>query len=205
MSAEATWCQLTEICFKRNCSCLGFGMQRLPSSSLNTVLLSCLFYCPICPYFVVCTCSCRLPELESQFGVDPALLTEKGPHILASIAVMSVPGLIAWGADSIMRLAYNSSHQSPAAPRTLGGTAVLSGASLQQGSSITPFLNLSYGYLPLVWGATLAHYLQPFLEEAGNILPVTASTFHLDGSGLPVITADHAVTQFLQVTCQWTS
>ena len=35
-----------------------------------------------------------------------------------------------------------------------------------------PFMEVAYGYLPLVWGITLAHYLLPFLGEAGNILPV---------------------------------
>lgn len=49
-----------------------------------------------------------------------------------------------------------------------------------------------------VWGATLAYYLKPFLEEAGQILPVTAATFGLDGSTLPVFTAAHVVTMFLQ-------
>jgi hypothetical protein len=49
-----------------------------------------------------------------------------------------------------------------------------------------------------VWGGTLAHYLRPFLEEAGHILPVTAATFGASGEGLPVLEADHAVTLFLQ-------
>lgn len=35
-----------------------------------------------------------------------------------------------------------------------------------------PFLELAYGYMPLVWAGTLAHYLLPFLGEAGRILPV---------------------------------
>lgn len=45
--------------------------------------------------------------------------------------------------------------------------------SEKQGArSAKPFIEVAYGYLPLVWGITLAHYLLPFLSEAGNILPV---------------------------------
>ena len=37
-----------------------------------------------------------------------------------------------------------------------------------------PFMEVAYGYLPLVWAATLSHYLLLFLGEAGRILPVCA-------------------------------
>eukprot|EP00878_Enallax_costatus_P012168 GHUV01012706.1.p2 GENE.GHUV01012706.1~~GHUV01012706.1.p2 ORF type:complete len:157 (+),score=59.99 GHUV01012706.1:1176-1646(+) len=110
---------------------------------------------------------------------------------------MAVPGLIAWGSDAVMRLAFNNSKRAAAAPAVAGGAAALAGTAAAP-VPIAPFLNLSYGYLPLVWGATLSHYLRQFLEEAGNILPVTAATFGLDGSSLPSVTADHAVTEFLQ-------
>lgn len=142
----------------------------------------------------------RLPELEAQFGLDPTLLADKGPHILASIGVMAVPGLIAWGSDTLMRTAFGSSNTTPTAPAVVGADAPVV-TSVAVSAPITPFLELSYGYLPLVWGGTLAHYLQQFLEEAGNILPVTAATFGMDGSRLPVLAADHAVTEFLQVCC----
>ena len=36
-----------------------------------------------------------------------------------------------------------------------------------------PFLETSYSYLPLVWGATLAFWLGPALQEGGHILPVS--------------------------------
>jgi hypothetical protein len=49
-----------------------------------------------------------------------------------------------------------------------------------------------------VWSATLSFYLKPFLEEAGRILPVTASTFGAESDSLPVFVADHSVTMFLQ-------
>ena len=37
------------------------------------------------------------------------------------------------------------------------------------------FLQLAYGYLPLVWAGTLTHYLPAFLLQAGRILPVRLS------------------------------
>ena len=44
------------------------------------------------------------------------------------------------------------------------------------------FTRLAYGYLPLVLGGNLAHYLKLGLTEGGQILPVTAATF--EGVGL---------------------
>ena len=52
-------------------------------------------------------------------------------------------------------------------------------ASEKQGArTAKPFTEVAYGYLPLVWGITLAHYLLPFLGEAGNILPVCLRAEH---------------------------
>jgi hypothetical protein len=53
----------------------------------------------------------------------------------------------------------------------------------QGAQSPKPFLEVAYGYLPLVWGATLAHYLLPLLSEAGQIIPVC---FHTSTSLLPM-------------------
>lgn len=52
------------------------------------------------------------------------------------------------------------------------------GATAGQGKRVRgkPFLELAYGYMPLVWAGTLAHYLLPFLSEAGRILPVGNSS-----------------------------
>ena len=62
------------------------------------------------------------------------------------------------------------------------------------------FLELVYGYLPLVLGGTLAHYLRLGLGEAGRILPVTFATFGMSEVGLPVVVAHPAVIAFLQGT-----
>ena len=49
--------------------------------------------------------------------------------------------------------------------------------SERQGAKLgKPFVEVAYGYLPLVWGITLAHYLLPLLSEAGQILPVRPTT-----------------------------
>lgn len=39
-------------------------------------------------------------------------------------------------------------------------------------AAVQPFVEACYGYLPLVWAGTLAHYLESLLTEAGRILPV---------------------------------
>ena len=46
------------------------------------------------------------------------------------------------------------------------------GGKTQQGK-MKPFLESSYSYMPLVWGATLAFWLGPALAEGGHILPVS--------------------------------
>ncbi len=63
-----------------------------------------------------------------------------------------------------------------------------------------PFLELAYGYLPLILGGSLAHYLRLGLNEAGRILPITFATFGLNGVSLPILVAHPAVTAFLQGT-----
>ncbi|NEU71876.1 cyclic nucleotide-binding domain-containing protein [Hassallia byssoidea VB512170] len=60
------------------------------------------------------------------------------------------------------------------------------------------FIELAYGYLPLVLGGNLAHYLRLSLEEGGRIIPVTFATFGLNGEQLPVLVAHPAVVDFLQ-------
>ncbi|HEY9664412.1 MAG TPA: 4Fe-4S binding protein, partial [Allocoleopsis sp.] len=62
------------------------------------------------------------------------------------------------------------------------------------------FIELAYGYLPLVLGGTLAHYLRLALTEAGQIVPVTFATFGMSGGTSWVVVADPAVIAFLQGT-----
>lgn len=64
---------------------------------------------------------------------------------------------------------------------------------------LRPFVELAYGYLPLVWAGTLAYYLDNALEEAGLILPVTVATFGIRvPEWLPTFVVAPVVTEFLQ-------
>ncbi|CAL8472261.1 g11803 [Coccomyxa elongata] len=134
----------------------------------------------------------HLPQLLQQLGLDPDLVEPQGSHILVSTLVLLAPGFLALGAHGLYVLADALS-------------AALSGPSVARGKRAggKPFLELAYGYMPLVWAGTLAHYLLPFLDEAGRLLPVTAATVGLEewGSGLPVFVEDGAVIAFLQGTC----
>lgn len=60
------------------------------------------------------------------------------------------------------------------------------------------FVELAYGYLPLVLAANLAYYLPLGLTEAGQILPITMTTFGVNITGLPILVAHPAVIAFLQ-------
>ncbi|MGB3494373.1 MAG: cyclic nucleotide-binding domain-containing protein [Elainellaceae cyanobacterium] len=114
----------------------------------------------------------RLPEIE-QHLTGALHLDSFAVHSLVAIAALTVPGAIALFAHQITRW-------------------------LDPASNSRSFITLAYGYLPLVWGGTLAHYLRLGLNEAGRVLPVTAATFGYDGSALPIAVADPAVVSFLQ-------
>jgi len=62
------------------------------------------------------------------------------------------------------------------------------------------FVVLAYGYLPLVLGANVAHYLHLGLTEMGLVAPVTLATIGISGVTAPAIVADPAVIAFLQGT-----
>jgi transcriptional regulator with AAA-type ATPase domain/NAD-dependent dihydropyrimidine dehydrogenase PreA subunit len=116
----------------------------------------------------------RLPELHDRwFSQVP--LDQFWPHFGVSVAVLAI-------AASLPAIAY-------------GWMRVLP-------SSLKPrsFIELTYGYLPIVLGGNLAHYLRLGLGEAGRILPVTWATFGYSGESLPILTAHPAVIAFLQGT-----
>jgi polyferredoxin len=124
----------------------------------------------------------RLPELQAQLGLSLDL-TKFLPHLGLSIAALSIPAtlpLIAYGGMQLVhRLLQNLNSQIPnPKPR--------------------PFVELAYGYLPLVLAGNLAHYLRLGLAEGGRILPVTLATFGLSGEGMPMLVAHPAVIAFLQ-------
>jgi len=123
----------------------------------------------------------RLPEIEARLGLNLDL-TQFWTHAIVSVIVLSSPALLAL-------LAYGCIYLLNRFAANLKKTKV---------SKNINFINLAYGYLPLVLAANLAHYLDLGLNEAGQIIPVTLATFNLSYSGLPIIVADPAVITFLQ-------
>jgi transcriptional regulator with AAA-type ATPase domain/NAD-dependent dihydropyrimidine dehydrogenase PreA subunit len=116
----------------------------------------------------------RLPEMNHLSGWELDL-NHFGVHAGVSVLVLLIPGAIALTVYGIIRL-VNRSLKS------------------------RQFIELSYGYLPLVLGGTLAHYLRLGLTEAGRVVPVTLATFGMSGISAPVVVADPAVIAFLQGT-----
>ncbi|MBV9384919.1 MAG: sigma 54-interacting transcriptional regulator [Chroococcidiopsidaceae cyanobacterium CP_BM_ER_R8_30] len=116
----------------------------------------------------------RLPELQGWSGLNFDL-SEFWVHVGVAIAALVLPALVPFAAYGLIRLLPHSLK-----PR--------------------PFIELAYGYLPLVLGGSLAHYLRLGLGEAGRILPVTGATFGYNTEGLPLLVAHPAVIAFLQGT-----
>lgn len=112
----------------------------------------------------------RLGEINLELGLHLDL-TRFEIHTLVSVLALFLPSLI-----------------------PLLGYAAIKFLSPQP----RPFIELAYGYLPLVWLASLAHYLRLGLGEAGRILPVTLATFGFGGESLPILVAHPAVISFLQ-------
>ena len=115
----------------------------------------------------------RLPELQAWLGLNLPL-TAFWTHLGVSIAALTLPAMVPFAAYGLIRL--------------------------QQSVKPRPFIELAYGYLPLVLGGSLAHYLRLGLGEAGRILPVTWATFGYSGEELPILVAHPAVIAFLQGT-----
>ncbi len=114
----------------------------------------------------------RLPEIQSRLGL--ALPLEQfWLHAGLSVAVLAIAAGLPLLAHAFVRLFHR--HLKP-----------------------RRFVELAYGYLPLVLGANLAHYLRLGLGEAGRIIPVTWATFGLTGGSLPIWVAHPAVIAFLQ-------
>jgi transcriptional regulator with AAA-type ATPase domain/NAD-dependent dihydropyrimidine dehydrogenase PreA subunit len=114
----------------------------------------------------------RLPGLQSAFNLQFDLAVF-WLHTMLSVLVLSLPAMLAM-------LMYGVIYQ------------------LTPVCKNRAFINLAYGYLPLVLGGTMAHYFSLGLAEAGRILPVTMATIGLSGAGLPIWVAHPAVIEFLQ-------
>lgn len=116
----------------------------------------------------------RLPEIQSLFGLSLNLQLFL-PHLGFSVLVLGLPSLLIFLAYGIMKLI-----KIPVKKHS--------------------FVELAYGYLPLVLAGNLAHFLRLGLSEGGRLLPLTFATFGFRGEGLPVFVAHPAVIAFLQGT-----
>ncbi|MBD2345294.1 cyclic nucleotide-binding domain-containing protein [Anabaena subtropica] len=116
----------------------------------------------------------RLPELLNWLGLSLDL-TQFWLHLGISILALLIPFAVISSAHGLIKL-FNIRRK----PRR--------------------FIELAYGYLPLVLGGNFAHYLHLGLGEGGKILPVTFATFGLNGEQLPILVAHPAVIAFLQGT-----
>jgi hypothetical protein len=112
----------------------------------------------------------RLPELQAWLGLNFDL-TQFWTHLGVSLAALILPAIVPFAAYGLIRL-----FPQPLKPR--------------------PFIELAYGYLPLVLGGSLAYYLRLGLGEAGQILPVAWAAFGYSGEGLPLLVAHPAVITF---------
>jgi transcriptional regulator with AAA-type ATPase domain/NAD-dependent dihydropyrimidine dehydrogenase PreA subunit len=118
----------------------------------------------------------RLPELRSKLSLEFDL-NNFWTHIGVSLAALLIPASIPSIAHILMQFL----------------------AKLNKFKAKS-FIELAYGYLPLVLAGNLAYYLHLGLAEGGRILPVAFATFGLSGESLPVLVAHPAVIEFLQGT-----
>ena len=125
----------------------------------------------------------RLPELQSWLGWQLDL-TQFGLHFGFSMLALTIPAAVPLAAYGLMQLL----------------SQIRNSFKKEPSKSVSSFQKLAYGYLPLVLGGNLAHYLRLGLGEAGRILPVSLATFGLKGEGLPILVAHPAVIEFLQGT-----
>ena len=113
----------------------------------------------------------RLPEVAALLGISE-MVEGFGGHAIATAILLFAPWPLAWIAYQLTQLSH---------PRL----------------KARPFIQVAYGWLPIVLLSSLAHYLSLGLTEAGRIIPVSLASFGLTGTG-PVIVAHPAVIAFLQ-------
>ncbi|PAX60782.1 AAA family ATPase [Brunnivagina elsteri CCALA 953] len=156
----------------------------------------------------------RLPEMKVWLNFNFNLsfdlsfdLTNFWQHLVLSLLALMIPVTVPFIAYGLMlgfcwlknKINKNINNQNRRLTRmNADGTSI--SIAVVKDNLIKPrkFVELSYGYLPLVLGGNLAHYLRLALGEGGKILPVAFTTFGLNGSSLPILVAHPAVISFLQ-------
>lgn len=150
----------------------------------------------------------HLPQVASQFGfqgdggwmeVAPSFLSW---HALAASTLMLAPWALVYGLDTAGRAWLSAGRKQPASTVSFSVSPALARATTAAAGLPAPFVRLAYGYLPLTWAATLAHYEESALREAGTVGRVFAEG--LPGlpsawvEAVPSFTADPAVVAFVQ-------
>ncbi|PMB22452.1 AAA family ATPase, partial [Fischerella thermalis CCMEE 5319] len=135
----------------------------------------------------------RLNELQSWLGLQIDL-NQFFPHLGFSLLALLIPAAVTFLAYGLIKIyCWLNNYISSA-------SSASSAVKIPNRIKVRSFTELAYGYLPLVLGGNLAHYLRLGLGEGGRILPVFFATFGLDGGQLPFVVAHPAVIAFLQGT-----
>jgi hypothetical protein len=139
-------------------------------------------------------------------------------HIAVSAAILALPGSLAWAVDAGRRKAASIVHQPGSVISSEVYDAPLDSVSsptlntllqaadsydqLQSDNTFVapskPFLQLGYGYLPLVWSSILAYYMNPLPTESGHFLEIAEVSFGFNMEWLPIWPLEPAIVQFMQ-------
>ena len=125
---------------------------------------------------------------DSGTAIDGTLLANAKSGLKAMAADIGIPATSARdsrpvnaGISGALRVLQDSIPAEKAGKAVKPTDVAVSYAARRDRPPLPPFLDLAYGYMPLVWGATLAHYLPMLLTEVGRFLPVR-SKYHIDCS-----------------------
>ena len=124
----------------------------------------------------------RLPEINHLLDLQVDL-TQFWPHLGLSIAAIILPATIPSLAYGVMQ--------------SISGLSKLEFIPFKI-AKLPPFVDLAYGYLPIVLGANLAHYFKLGLTEGGQIISVTFATFGQLTANLPSFIVHPAAIALLQ-------
>lgn len=116
---------------------------------------------------------------NSGTATDGSLLANAKSGIKAMAADIGIPATSARdsrpvnaGISGALRVLRDSRPAEKGRNAVKAAAVVVAAAAQRDRPALPPFLDLAYGYMPLVWGATLAHYLPMLLTEVGRFLPV---------------------------------
>lgn len=107
-------------------------------------------------------------------------------HAALTALALAAPAALAAGADAVASWLGVAPQPRGAAPRP------------SPLPTAAPFVRLAYGWLPLVWAASLAHHGRVFGEEAGSVLLAGADFVGVSQDGVPHAQLVPQVVAFLQ-------